>query len=357
LIEARRHELLHPETQAAFRRIDFEHLRLHHLADLEDVLRMIDALLRADIADVHHAFDAFGDLHERAELLDAGDWSLDDRAECELGGRVGPRVAERLLKSERNAALAGIDAEHNNFDHVAGFDHVSGLADLFRPRHLREMDQPFDAFLQLDECAEIGHPGDRAFHALAGLVLLAREIPRVRLKLLESEGNALLGRIDLEHARFDAIADLQHVGRLVDARPRNVRNVQQRIDAADIHEGAVIGEAADSTLNSFTLFDFRVALLFRGALIVLEHDAAIDDDIFFGCVELDDAAADFLRDQLFHLGGVAGAAARSGHEGAHADIDAQPSLDHGGHCAQNGRFFGECFFEPRPILGPLDFQS
>ena len=57
-----------PSRMRRFSRIDFEHLRLHHLAHLQHVLRMIDALLGADVADVDHALDAFGKLHERAEL-------------------------------------------------------------------------------------------------------------------------------------------------------------------------------------------------------------------------------------------------------------------------------------------------
>ena len=67
-VQAGGHQLLHAQAQAALRGIDFEHLRLHHLADLEHVLRMIDALLGADVAHVDHAFHALGQLHERAEL-------------------------------------------------------------------------------------------------------------------------------------------------------------------------------------------------------------------------------------------------------------------------------------------------
>ena len=69
LVQAGGNQLLHAQAQAALLGIDFEHLRLHHLPDLQHVLRMIDALLGADVADVDHALDAFGELHERAELL------------------------------------------------------------------------------------------------------------------------------------------------------------------------------------------------------------------------------------------------------------------------------------------------
>ena len=63
--------------------VDVHHLGAHDLARLQNILRMIDALLRADFADVNHAFDAFGKLHERAELGDAGDRTFDHRADRE----------------------------------------------------------------------------------------------------------------------------------------------------------------------------------------------------------------------------------------------------------------------------------
>ena len=57
-----------PRRSAALLGIDFQHLGLHRLPDLQHVLRMIDALLGADVADVDHAFHAFGELHEGAEF-------------------------------------------------------------------------------------------------------------------------------------------------------------------------------------------------------------------------------------------------------------------------------------------------
>ena len=52
-------------------------------------------------------------------------------------------------------------------------------------------------------------------HAVAGLVLLGHQVPRMRLKLLQAERNAPLGGIHLEHLGFDLLADGEHVGRLV----------------------------------------------------------------------------------------------------------------------------------------------
>src|SRR5207302_1236530 len=72
-VERRRDELLHAEAETPLRGIDLQHLRLHHLPNLEYILRMIQALVGRNIADMNHAFDALGNLYERAELLYAGD--------------------------------------------------------------------------------------------------------------------------------------------------------------------------------------------------------------------------------------------------------------------------------------------
>ena len=93
-----------------------EHLRLDHLADAEHILRMIDALFGADLADVNQALDAVGDLHKRAELHELGHRPFDLRADTEPACNVGPWVGQRLLESERDAAFFGLDAENNRID-------------------------------------------------------------------------------------------------------------------------------------------------------------------------------------------------------------------------------------------------
>ena len=82
-----------------------------------------------------------------------------------------------------------------------------------------------------------------------------------------------------------------------------------------------------------------------------DDGAAIDDHVFFGHVELDDAAANLLADELFHLGCIAGSAARAGHEGAHADIDAEAAFNDGGDGADDDGLVGEGLLERGPVLG------
>ena len=66
---------------------------LHDFADLQHVARMVEPALGGDVGDVYHAFDAFGELHERAELLQVGDRPFDLRADGKLLCDPVPRIA------------------------------------------------------------------------------------------------------------------------------------------------------------------------------------------------------------------------------------------------------------------------
>ena len=107
------------------------------------------------------------------------------------------------------------------------------------------MDQAFDALLDLDERAVVGDVGDLAEHAGVGRVAARDVLPRIRAELLEAEADALALAVELEDAHVDLVADVDDFGRMLDALPRHVGDVQQAVDAAEVHERAVVGEVLD----------------------------------------------------------------------------------------------------------------
>ena len=154
---------------------------------------------------------------------------------------ISPGIPQRLLQSERETLLGRIHGEDDDFDGFARLHHVAGLAYAFGPRHLGDVDQAFNAGLEFDEEAEIGQPSDGAANALAGFVFVGDRVPGMRLQLLQAERNALLFGINLQDLGFDLLPGRENVGRLVDAAPGNVGDMQQAVDAADVNEGAVVG--------------------------------------------------------------------------------------------------------------------
>ena len=107
------------------------------------------------------------------------------------------------------------------------------------------MDQALDAGLQLDEGAVVGDVGDAALEARGGRVFELDALPRIGLELLHAERDALGLGVEADDLHLDRLADLQRFGRMVDAPPGDVGDMQQAVDAAQIDEGAVIGDVLD----------------------------------------------------------------------------------------------------------------
>ena len=128
--------------------------------------------------------------------------------------------------------------------------------------------------------------------------------PGLGLELLEAERDFFGFGIDFEDADLELLADGEDVFRLGDAAVGHVADVEQAVDAAEIDECAVGHEGADGAGERVAFLDGGVAGGALGAGLLLEDDAAIDDDVFVGDFELGDAAVDLGADELFELGGV-----------------------------------------------------
>ncbi len=156
---------------------------------------------------MNHAFDSFRKLHERAELGQVGDRSFDCRTNLKALRDVGPGIAQRLLESQRDAALGGVDLQDHNFDRLALLHHVAGFSDFaLRPRHLGNMNQALDAGLEFDERSKIHQPRDGAAHAVASFEFFGDRVPGMRLQLLQPDGNALLVAFGPTLSTFTSIA-------------------------------------------------------------------------------------------------------------------------------------------------------
>ena len=121
---------------------------------------------------------------------------------------------------------------------------------------------------------------------------------------------------------------LQRLGRVVDAPPGDVGDVQQAVDAAEIDEGAVVGDVLDHAVEDLAFLqagDQLGALLGAG---LFEHGAARHDDVAARAVHLEDLERlrrAHQRADVAHRADVDLAAGQEGH-GA-AEIDGEAALD------------------------------
>src|SRR5438105_1364551 len=113
-------------------------------------------------------------------------------------------------------------------------------------------------------------------------------LPWVLEQLLHAKRDAVGFVIDLDDFYPHRLADRQNLGRMIDSPPGDIGHVQEPVDAAEIDEGAVIGDVLHHAVDHLPFCevgDDLIALLGAG---FLEHGAAGDDDIAPATVHFQD---------------------------------------------------------------------
>src|SRR6202035_2007435 len=139
-----------------------------------------------------------------------------------------------------------------------------------------------------------------------------------------------------EDANGHLVADLEDLRRVVDATPAHVRDVEEAVDAAEIDEGAVLGDVLDDALDHLALLEGEESLGLLLVALLLEKDAAAEHDVAALLVELDDLELVGLPDELVQVADGPEVDLRSGEERLHtaANGDREAAL----HALADGPF-------------------
>src|SRR5258705_2590935 len=280
-------ELLDAERDALLLDIDIEHHGFHHVALLEVVDHLLARKLPVEIGQMDHAVDVALEPEEQAEFGLVLDLAFDGRSHREFFDEHFPGVAHGLLETQRIPALDRIDFQHLHFDFLRGGDDLAGVHVLFGPRHFRDVDQAFDARLQLDERAVVGDVGDAAGEARIERILRLDALPRIVQQLLHAKPYVVGLSVDLDDLDLHGLADGQHFGRVIDPAPGDIGDVQQAVDAAEIDEGTVIGDVLDHAVDHLTLFEVLHQLLALFGAGLFEHRAARHHDVAAAAIHLE----------------------------------------------------------------------
>src|SRR5690606_35770165 len=237
---------------------------------------------------------------------------------------------------------------------VTDLDHLGRVDVLVGPVHLGHVHQALDAGLDLDERTVIGDVADLAEHAGVGRIATRDVVPRILAQLLEAEADAVALLVVLEHAHVELLADFHDFGRMAHALPGHVGDVQQAVDAAQVHERAVVGEVLDHALEHGTLDQLlhqRLALL---GVLALDHRAARDHHVVALAVELDELELELLALQVHGVADRAHVDQRARQERADVlDVDGEAALDLAADAAGDGLVLLEGFLEFVPHHGAL----
>src|SRR5690606_14364230 len=223
----------------------------HHRVDLLPDLEAVRTLLVAVAAEVR-ALDEAGrtivaglDLEPAVADLEHRDGDDVVLAQAARGCGAGRRSALlELLHAEADALLLDVDVQHDRLDLLALAVKRQRVLARDAPGDVRHVDHAVDVAGQADEQAELGRVLDLALDHGADRVLLGEFFPRVALGLLETERDAALVAVDLEHHHVDLLRGRDDLARVhVLLGPAHLGDVDQALDARlELDEGAVLGD-------------------------------------------------------------------------------------------------------------------
>ena len=79
-------------------------------------------------------------------------------------------------------------------------------------------------------------------------------LPWIVKQLLHTKRNTVRLVIDFDDLDLHLLADIEHFSRVIDAMPRNIGDVQEPVDAAEINERAIVGNVLNHTIDDLPLF-------------------------------------------------------------------------------------------------------
>ena len=230
------------------------------------------------------------------------------------------------LEGEREPAALAVDLDDLDVDRLALRDDLARVLDVML-RELGDVHEPLDAREDLDE----GSEGDDLRHASLDDVVLAvalgHLLPRVVLGLLEAERDPLPVAVDVEHLDLHRLTDLEHLGRVVDVRPRELGDMDQAVHPVEVDEGAEVDDVRDLALDDVARLQAVEDLLALLLALLLEHRAARENDVVARPVQLDHLAAELLTEELVQVLHAADVDERRRQEAADAEVEDQAALD------------------------------
>src|ERR1019366_3990938 len=196
-----------------------------------------------------------------------------------------------------------------------------------RPAHLTEVHQAFAARLDFNECAVVREAHNLAGELRADRVALRHRGPGIGQELFAPERHASLFTIVFQDLDFDFLTWAYSVQRTCDAAPRHVRDMQQAVNAAQVHECAVTSHVLHDAAYDLSLrhrvehcLPLRLHLLVQDRAPAHHHIPAL-------AIHLHYANREFTVFPLIDVSYRVRIGLRRRQKSAHTDVHHQPALD------------------------------
>ena len=320
-------ELLDAKSDALAFLIDLKNQRLDRVPFLDHFTGVNHLTRPGHVRDVEQAVDAILDFDESSVVRQVPHLSADLSADGVFPLDLRPGVHADLLHAEGDFLLLLLDLEHDDLDLVADRDDLVRMTDPLGPGHLGDMNETFDAILQLDEGAVGQHVHHLACDPGTDGVLGLNVGPGALLLLLETQRDAFLLLVNLEHLHLEFLIDFEELRGMVDAAPAHVGDVEKAIDTAQVDKGTKVRDVLHDALADLANLDIGQQFLLLGIPLLFEQAATGDDDVHARLIDLDDLALELLPDVLDDVSTAADPDLRSRQEHGHTDLEEKPPLD------------------------------
>ncbi len=189
------------------------------------------------------------------------------------------------------------------------------------------MDHTFHAFFQLDESAIFGHADHASAHDGADGIAVDNGFPGILGALFEAQADPFADGIEVEHNDINLVAHCHHLGRMLDAPPAHVCDMQESVDTTHVNKGTEISNIFNFTRNDAIDFNAFEKVLFFNFTLFFKQSSAADNNIATTTSQLDDFDFHLFADVAVQVAcGTEGQLA-GGHEGIHTDIHFETTLD------------------------------
>ena len=252
-----------------------------------------------------------------------------------------------LLQRQGDPAALQVDVDDLHHGVFVGVDNLI--------RHLNvalsqfgDVNQTLDAFFDPHECAERHQLGDLAGHNLANSVGAGENAPRIFLGCLERQGYPLAVQIHIQHLDGYFVADSNNLGRVIDVLPRQLGNVNQAVDPAQVHEGTKVDDGGHHALAHLALLQLVQEFGTHLGLGLLQPSPARQNNVVALFVEFDDFGFDLLADVGVKVADAAHFDEGCGQEAAQSDVEDEAAFDDFDDGASDGFVFFFQLFDSAP---------
>ena len=266
-----------------------------------------------------------------------------------------------LGQTEGHPSFLWPKADDLQVDLLVGLDDLAWLGDA-TVGQLGDGNEAFDVQpLDRGEGPVLGQARNSRLHYRPGTQLLASLVPRVGQALAAGQADAVLLPVNADDGNLKRLPDLDDLRRMLHPRPGHLGDVEQAVDAAQVHEGAIVGDVPDLALADHA---FRKPCQGLGAAAgpLLLHDLTVgEDDLLVTPVGLDDTETQRAPHEAVQVPDIPGAHLRGRNEPTDAEVDSQAAFDPLGDHRRDGLLGLQRLEDTRPhglvvglLLGELN---